>query len=85
MPRSPRGAATATVRLADGRVFSTTVLHPKGSQQKPLTDQELEAKLRDNARHGGFGGPVDGLIAALWRVDALATVDTLVAACGAAA
>ena len=71
---SPRGAATATVRLRDGRIFSATVLHAKGSFEQPLSDREIEAKVRDSAGHGGFCGDIDAVIAAIWGVDTIPSV-----------
>lgn len=78
-PASPRGAATATVRTTDGRTLSATVLHAKGSQEQPLTDWEIEAKLRDSADHGGFAGPIDAIVAAIWALDQATTVAPLMA------
>ena len=77
---SPRGAATATVRTVDGRSLTTTVTHPIGSLERPLSDRDIEAKVRDLAAYGGFGGSVDTVIDAAWRIDTLATIDPLVAA-----
>src|SRR6185312_1749832 len=75
---SPRGAATATVGTIDGRTLTSTVLHPRGSMQHPLSDQEIEAKVRDLARHGAFSRPIDAVIAAVWVVDTMPTIDPLV-------
>ncbi len=75
---SPRGAATATARTNDGRTFTATVLHAKGSLAHPLSDQEIEAKVLDSARHGGFKGPVDMLIGAAWEIDTLPTIGSLI-------
>ena len=80
---SPRGAATATVRTNDGRVLTTTVLHPRGSEQHPLTDADIESKTRELARHGSFRGPVDNVIAAVWQLDGQATIAPLLAALAA--
>jgi 2-methylcitrate dehydratase PrpD len=77
---SPRGAATAIVRTHDGRVLTKTVTHAKGSTADPLTDAEIEAKLRDLAHQGGFTGPVDDVIASVWRLDALANIAPFVTA-----
>ena len=68
-PASPRGTARATVVTRDGRILTATVAHPKGSAEKPLTDRELEDKARDSAAHGGFGGDMDAIFAALWRIE----------------
>jgi 2-methylcitrate dehydratase PrpD len=77
---SPRGAATATVRTKDGRTLATTVIHARGSFEQPLSDEEIEAKVRDLAREGTFTGAIDDVIAAVWRLDELATIDSLLAA-----
>ena len=79
---SPRGAATATVRTRDGRVLETTVLHPIGSLERPLSDADIEAKTRDLAMQGEFGGSIDAVIQAVWGIDRMATVAPLMAAAG---
>jgi 2-methylcitrate dehydratase PrpD len=73
----PRGAATATVHTSDGRVLTATVQHARGSTELPLTDQEIEAKLRDLAAYGDFRGAVGDVIAAVWRIDAMPTIAAL--------
>lgn len=72
----PRGAARVTVRLADGRSVTHTVLAARGSEEKPLTDAELEAKYRDSAALGGVVH-ADAQIAALWALDAAPDVTAL--------
>ncbi len=79
-PDSPRGAATATVRLNDGRRLVSTVRHARGSAEQPLSDQDIEAKVRELARYGDFQGPIDEVIEAVWRLDAMATIAPLLAA-----
>ncbi|MGE0418171.1 MAG: MmgE/PrpD family protein [Acetobacteraceae bacterium] len=76
-PNSPRGAAKARVRTRDGRMLETTVLHPIGSEERPLSDADIEAKTRDLARQGGFGGSIDAVIAAVWGIDSAASVRPL--------
>jgi 2-methylcitrate dehydratase PrpD len=78
-PSSPRGAATATVRTTDGRELQATVMHAKGSAEHPLSNQEIEAKVRDLARYGGFSGAIDDVIAAIWKLDAISAADGLTA------
>ena len=82
-PSSPRGAATASVRTTDGRVLETTVLHPRGSIERPLSDREIEAKVRDSAHHGGFTGAIEDVIAAAWRLDTMAAITPLTRVLGA--
>jgi 2-methylcitrate dehydratase PrpD len=77
---SPRGAATATIRTIDGRVLTSTVLHARGSAERPLADQEIEAKVRELARYGAFQGSIDDAIAAMWQVDTMATLGPLLEA-----
>ena len=74
---SPRGAATATVRTKDGRSLISTVLHPIGSLERPLSDRDIEAKLHDLARHGEFRGSIEDIVAAVWRLDAMETIAPL--------
>jgi 2-methylcitrate dehydratase PrpD len=76
----PRGAATVTLRLMDGREFQRTVIHPRGSFERPMSDAELEAKFRDNAAIGGFPDRADAAIEALWKLDAAPDVTKLMAA-----
>jgi 2-methylcitrate dehydratase PrpD len=75
-PTSPRGAATAAVVTRDGRHLRTTVLHAKGSKERPLSDQEIEAKVRQQAGTAR----IDDLIAAAWRIDTLADIGPLLCA-----
>jgi 2-methylcitrate dehydratase PrpD len=65
----PRGAARVTVRLADGREEQTTVFTPRGSEAKPLTDAELEAKYHENAALGGCADRAAAQIAAIWALE----------------
>ncbi len=74
---SPRGAATAVVRTVDGRVLTSTVAHALGSEQLPLSDQDIEAKVRDLARHGAFPGSIDEIIAAVWELASMTRIDPL--------
>jgi 2-methylcitrate dehydratase PrpD len=78
----PRGAATVTLRLADGREFQRTVVHPRGSFERPMSDAELDEKFRDNAAIGGFADRADVAITALWGLDAAPNVARLMASLG---
>jgi 2-methylcitrate dehydratase PrpD len=62
-------AATVKVHWADGFALSRTVEVPKGSTGKPLTDQQLEDKLRTLCTYGGSGVQVEPLIDAVWSLD----------------
>ena len=74
---SPRGAATAAVRTTDGRVLTSTVRYPKGSAERPLSDAEIEAKARVSAALGAFPGSLDEVIAAVWRLETLPSIEPL--------
>lgn len=78
----PRGAATVEVRTTEGRILSATVHHPRGSEQNPLSDGDIEAKVRENARIGDSGVDAGRVIEAVWRLDQAETVAPL--ACAAA-
>ena len=56
---SPRGAATAAVRTTDGRTLSATVLHAKGSLEAPLSDAEIEAKVKEQLGGKAAVGPAE--------------------------
>ncbi|HEY0185078.1 MAG TPA: MmgE/PrpD family protein [Rhodopila sp.] len=79
-PALPIGAATVVVRTSDGRTLRTTVLHAKGSSERPLSDREIEDKVRGLIRHGSFQGDADTVTRATWQVDGLATIAPLAAA-----
>jgi 2-methylcitrate dehydratase PrpD len=73
---SPRGAATASVRTHDGRQLEATVLHAKGSMEQPLSDREIEVKVRELAPLAG----IDALFAAVWQLDSLTDIGPLLSA-----
>jgi len=63
------GVARVTVTLRSGAVLTETVEHARGSLQAPLSDADLEAKLRDCVREGGVEIDCDRLIDAVWALD----------------
>jgi 2-methylcitrate dehydratase PrpD len=77
---SPKGAATATVRTLDGRTLEETALHARGSTEQPLSDHDIEVKVRELARYGAFSGRIDDVIAAAWELDKLRTIHPLIEA-----
>jgi hypothetical protein len=58
-------------------VLSETVTSPRGSLADPLSDTELEAKLRDGLRQGGSHWDGERLIEAIWRLDELSDMSAL--------
>ena len=49
------------------------------AQASSLSDQDIEAKVRELAKYGGFHGPIDDVIAAVWQLDTTTTIDPLMA------
>jgi 2-methylcitrate dehydratase PrpD len=73
----PDGAARVMVRLHSGETFEELVMDAKGSLADPLTDRDIEAKLRDGARLGLTDWHTDRVIDHVWRLDTLADVSNL--------
>jgi 2-methylcitrate dehydratase len=61
--------AIATIDTNDGRQFTETVDHAKGSPQNPLSDDELIAKFRANADGVMDTERQDAIIKATWEFD----------------
>ena len=76
-PRGSRGQKLPSWTL-DGRTLEETVLQARGSNEQPLSDQELEAKVRELARHGAFSGRIDDVITAAWELNMLGTIHPLI-------
>ena len=76
------GAARVTIQLASGETFSEIVMAAKGSLADPLSDRDIEAKLRDCARLGESNWDIDRIIDGVWRLDTLADVSSLMRAHG---
>lgn len=74
-----QGAARVVVRLANGTVHETTVLAARGSLQKPMTDAEIEAKVRDLVKLAGTDLDADHIIASVWGLDKADSVTALMA------
>jgi hypothetical protein len=73
----PDGAARVSIQLASGETLSETVMAARGSLADPLSDLDIEAKLRDCSRLGGTAWNADAVIEDVWRLDALADVSSL--------
>jgi 2-methylcitrate dehydratase PrpD len=78
----PDGAARVIVRLTSRETFDEIVMEAKGSLADPLSDRDIEAKLRDCARLGGTDWDIDRVIDNVWRLDTLADVSSLMRARG---
>ncbi|HMH95265.1 MAG TPA: MmgE/PrpD family protein, partial [Bradyrhizobium sp.] len=73
----PDGASRVAIHLASGETLSKTVMAARGSLADPLSDFDIEAKLRDCSRLGGTAWNADTVIEDVWRLDALADVSSL--------
>ncbi len=65
----PVGAARVSIDLVGGERLSRTVSHARGSLEQPLSDAEIEAKLRRLAHSGTPGRDADRIIEAVWTLD----------------
>ena len=73
----PDGAARVIIQLTSGETFEKLVMEAKGSLADPLSDRDVEAKVRDCARLGGTDWDIDRIIDGIWRLDTLADVASL--------
>ncbi|WP_397452333.1 hypothetical protein [Pseudomonas sp. NA-150] len=68
-PDYPVEAAQVRVFLTSGQVLLRKVDVSRGSLAAPLSDQDLENKLRDLAEYGRSSCAVGPLIEALWALE----------------
>jgi 2-methylcitrate dehydratase PrpD len=76
----PVGAARVRIDCNDGRTLSAEVTDARGSLARPLSDADLETKLRDCARDGFAECDSEAVIEAVWTLDRAADLGKLVAA-----
>jgi 2-methylcitrate dehydratase PrpD len=81
----PADAAVVSLRTTAGDMLSAHIAHARGSLARPLSDRELEDKLRDLAAYGAPGVDADRLIAAIWTLDQTNNADTLMSIAAPAA
>lgn len=65
----PIDSAEVAIRFQDGEVIREHVHVARGALARPLTDGEIEDKLRDLCRHGRSGCDATRLIDAVWRLE----------------
>lgn len=70
-------AAKVTLRTTDGRNLGLDVAHALGSLGKPMSDAQIEAKVRDCAAFGAPGFDAAPLIDAVWGIEKLADASAL--------
>jgi 2-methylcitrate dehydratase PrpD len=76
----PQGAARVAVHLRDGTKYETTVLHARGSSEKPMSDAEIEAKVKSLVARAKTGLDADRIISGVWDLDQAPGVMALMAA-----
>jgi 2-methylcitrate dehydratase PrpD len=79
-PSLPDGAASVEIALTSEDRLKETVMAAHGSLADPLSDADIEAKLRTCLRLGGADWDGKGVIDAIWRLDALDDVSSLMSA-----
>ncbi|GAA4326082.1 MmgE/PrpD family protein [Pigmentiphaga soli] len=62
-------AARVAVRLAGAEPIVVSIEAARGGPKRPLSDADLEAKLRELCRGGGSGVEPEALIQAVWALD----------------
>jgi 2-methylcitrate dehydratase PrpD len=62
-------ATRVVLKLRDGTILEQQIDFARGSLEKPLSDLELETKLRELCRYGRSGCDPSPLIDALWSLD----------------
>jgi len=76
----PVGAARVRIDCIDGRSFSAEVTDARGSLARPLSDSDIEAKLRACVREGSQGVDGDAVIEAVWELEGQPSLTRLVRA-----
>jgi 2-methylcitrate dehydratase PrpD len=69
LPGTPVEAARVTITLADGRTVQSFVEAGRGTPKRPMSDADIEAKVRELSRYGRSGIDPSPLIDAVWSLD----------------
>jgi 2-methylcitrate dehydratase PrpD len=72
-------AALVRLETADGRTLEDKVAHALGSLGQPMSDAQIEAKVRDCAAFGSPGHDAAPLIDAVWGIENMPDVAALAA------
>src|SRR5690606_33432941 len=79
----PDGAAEVELRWPDGKTITSTTLAPRGDLSNPMTDAELENKLRTLSRSRISEAATEALIQAVWQMEELEDINELLKHCAA--
>jgi len=69
LPGTPVEAARVTITLADGRTLQSFVEAGRGTPKRPMSDADIEIKVRELARYGCPDVDPSPLIDAIWSLD----------------
>jgi 2-methylcitrate dehydratase PrpD len=72
-------AAAVAITTADGKTHTLAQLAARGSDTNPMSDRDLEAKLRDAAAGWNPGHDIAPLIGAIWALDSSENISQLAA------
>jgi 2-methylcitrate dehydratase PrpD len=72
-------AVMVRITLDDGRSFAHSIEAARGSAARPLTDADLERKLRELCAYGDTGCDAQAIIDAVWAIDGEADAGRLMA------
>jgi 2-methylcitrate dehydratase PrpD len=78
----PDSAARVIIQMASGEMLNEVVMEAKGSLADPLSDRDIETKLREGARLSRTDWDIERVIHGVWHLDALADVSSLMRAHG---
>jgi 2-methylcitrate dehydratase PrpD len=70
-------AAAVDIATADGKLHKLHQRAARGSDDNPMTDRDLEDKLREAATHAIPRNDVAALIEAIWTLDACPDIASL--------
>jgi 2-methylcitrate dehydratase PrpD len=77
-PSLPRRAVRVTLELTDGRTYTESVEHPTGTPGNPMSDAMVQEKFYGLASTVLGREKADKAQSALWSVDAMPDVSTLI-------
>ena len=67
-------SAEVIITTRQGRELRSQSLKPRGSLENPMSDADIEAKVRDLAAFGGAGCDIDRIVETAWKLETLADV-----------
>lgn len=73
-----KAGCAITVTMADGSTLQAARDYPKGDPNEPLSDRELEDKLRDYFWFAKNKAEIDALIAGVWSLEEHTSLDWLI-------